>query len=102
MNEEELDSFEELNIDLQDIDDLDMGLEIISYKVRKSLQELADIIIDQSCQISTYKDKEDKIRELFESEKLENLNKYFYGDSYELDAHELRNDILRILDEGSD
>lgn len=64
MNKEELDSFEELNINLQDIDDLDMGLEIISYKVRKSLQELADIIINQSCQISTYKDKEDKLKEI--------------------------------------
>ena len=59
-----------------------------------------DYIKDINKQLQAYKYKEDKLRELFESEKLENLNKYYYGDSYELDAHELRKDILQILNEG--
>ena len=61
----------------------------INYKIYKQLQQ----------ELDKYKAKEKELREMFEDETLHNLNKYYYGDSYELDAHELRNDILQILND---
>ena len=64
MTLEELESFDELNTDLHDIDELDMGLEIISHHIRKSIQEFAEIIFKQEIELQAHKEKENKLREL--------------------------------------
>lgn len=66
------------------------------------LEEITKRIISVEQQLQSYEDKEDKLRDIFEDESLKKLNKYYYGDGYELEAHELREDILAILNEGSD
>ena len=89
-------------IDIDDLtkhiyyNDLDLGT------IQEENKQLQSQLEQKEKKLQSYKEKEDKLREMFKSEKLENLNKYYYGDSYELDAHELRNDILQILNEGSD
>ena len=53
-------------------------------------------------QLKAHKRKEDKSRKIFEDENLPEFEKYYYGDSYELEVHELRKDILKILNDGGD
>lgn len=65
MNSEELDSFQELNIDLTDIDELNMGLEIISYKARKIIEELANIVVKRNSVLFNYQDKIREIEEFY-------------------------------------
>jgi len=63
MNEEELNEIESLDIVLNDVDDLDIGLEVISYKARVCIQELSKLVMEQNSQLQAYKDKEYKLRE---------------------------------------
>lgn len=67
MSKEEIESINKLDIDLKDIDDLDMGLEVISYNVRKNMQEFTNIIINQQSQLAQankkYEDLQHDIKE---------------------------------------
>ena len=114
MNKEELNEIESIDIVLNDIDDLDMGLEVISYKVRKSLQELSKVAMEQSSQLQAYKDKEDKLREYITSyesistiQGLNNIDKNKDLDNTTMIEMtnrylEVHDKLLQILNEGSD
>lgn len=96
MSEEELNEIESLDIVLNDVDDLDMGLEVISYKARVCIQELSKVVMEQSSQLQAYKDKEDKLREYCEARLEIAKNDCVPARSFTLQ------DILQILNEGSD
>jgi hypothetical protein len=78
MNKEEIESFKELNTDLEDIDDLDMGLEIISYKVRTTMQEFANTIINLQSQLDISNKKLEEINSVVR--KIED-SPYLYWDN---------------------
>ena len=61
MNEEEIEELKEFTIDLNDIDELALGLEICSKKSNMVIQEFANLIIELQQENKKYKEVIDRL-----------------------------------------
>lgn len=66
MNEEEIEELKEFTIDLNDIDELALGLEICSKKSNMVIQEYADIIIQLQQENKKLKERINKLKRYIE------------------------------------
>ena len=97
MSEEEIEELKDFTIDINDIDELALGLEVCSKKSNMVIQELADIIIQLQKENKKQKEVIDKAIECLRSNYIEVLK---YDDipsettSYEI----VTVDLLKILE----
>jgi hypothetical protein len=94
MTKEELESFDNLYTDLEDIDDLDMGLEIISYKIRKTMQDFANTLLKQSFELQAYKKLVEENFEIIETSDLKTKS-FIVAKSLEAQKFKDKEDKLR-------
>jgi vacuolar-type H+-ATPase subunit I/STV1 len=73
MKEKELDEITKIDLDLLDVDELALGLEITSYKTRKTIIEFSDLILELQADKSKLQQEKQELIEWLEK-KLETLD----------------------------
>ena len=91
MSEEEINSFDELNINVKDVDELALGLEVCSKKSNMLLQELVKDFFDLQQENKQLKEVIEEVREY--------VNNHIHQETFTgyMDSYELKR-LLQILD----
>lgn len=70
MTKEEIEELKDFTIDINDIDELALGLEVCSKKSNMVIQEFADLIIELQQENKQLEDNWNKLRETLKNEQL--------------------------------
>ena len=102
MNKEEVEELKEFTIDLNDIDDLALGLEFYSKKSNMVIQELIDTIVQLQQENKKLKDNWNYIKKMLKEVRQEKFNVNGYcGTCTDVDIDFLLNKMQEV-EQGSD